>query len=97
MPIPRTSPIGTSSDSRSSPSGMPSSTGRSMPSANTAARPGGNDTTCRDRTSSSFMVAPTASRSSAAGIRSTIFSAVFFRTSGMILAGICSAITTPSP
>ncbi len=46
------------------PSGTLIRNGRSMPSANTAAIPGGNDTTCLDCSASRFMVAPTSSRSS---------------------------------
>ena len=53
-----------------------------MPSANTAASPGGSDTTCRDWSASRFMVAPTSSRSSAAGSRCSTLSAVFLIASG---------------
>ena len=68
-----------------------------MPSAKTAATPGASDTTCRDWGSSRFMAAPTSSRSSRAGSRWTTLSAVFLTASGISLAGICSAITSPSP
>jgi hypothetical protein len=43
------------------------------------------------------MVAPTVSRSSAAGSRWVIFTAVFLITSGTRRAGICSAMISPSP
>ena len=46
-----------------------SRSGRSMPSAKTAASPGGSDTTWRDWSSSRFIVAPTSCRSSPAGSR----------------------------
>ena len=83
--------------SRAVPSGIAASTGKSIPSANTAACPGGRVTRYRDCAPVRFMVAPTVSRSSAAGSRCTILTAVFLITSGMSLAGICSAMTRPSP
>jgi hypothetical protein len=71
--------------------------GLSMPSANTAACPGGSVTRYRLWAGVMFMVAPTLSRSSAAGSRCTILTAVFFTTSGITRAGICSAMISPSP
>ena len=68
-----------------------------MPSEKAAAWPGGRVTRYRDWAWVAFIVAPTASRSSAAGSRWVIFTAVFLMTSGTRRAGICSAITRPSP
>ena len=83
--------------SRCSPYGTRTRSGRSIPSANTAATPGSRDTTWRDWSGLRFMVAPTSSRSSAAGSRCRIFSAEFLITSGTSLAGICSATMIPVP
>ncbi len=80
-----------------SPSGTRTRSGRSMPSANTAAEPGWSETTWRDCSSLRFMAAPTSDLSSSAGSRCTTFSAVFLTTSEMSLVGICSATTMPSP
>ncbi len=80
-----------------SPWGISVRTGRSMPSAATAARPGGRATTFSLWSCWRFIVAPTARRSSSAGSRCMIFSALFLTTSGRILLGICSTMTTPSP
>ena len=98
----RTTPAGVAvtasvAASRLVPSGICASSGKSMPSANTAASPGLSVTRNRFCAGVMFIVAPTASRSSAAGSRWVIFTAVFLITSGMRRSGICSAMTRPSP
>ena len=82
----RTTPAGVAvaacaAASRLVPSGIWASSGKSMPSANTAASPGRSVTRNRFWACVMFIVAPTASRSSAAGSRWVIFTAVFLMTS----------------
>ena len=83
--------------SRAVPSGIWTRSGWSIPSVATAASPGLSVTRYRDWAGLRFMVAPTASRSSAAGSRCTILIAVFLVTSATSRAGICSAMMMPSP
>lgn len=83
--------------SRSEPSFIFTRTGKSIPSEKTAACPAASVTRKRDWLGVAFIVAPTASRSSAAGSRWVILTAVFLMASGTSRAGICSAITRPSP
>ena len=68
-----------------------------MPSAKTAASPGRSVTRKRFCAGVMFIVVPTASRSSAAGRRWVIFTAVFLMTSATRRSGICSAMMSPSP
>lgn len=91
------SPAASPAASRAVPSGIRVSSGKSMPSANTAASPGLSVTRNRFCAWVMFIVAPTASRSSAAGSRWVIFTAVFLMTSATSRSGICSAMTRPSP
>lgn len=88
---------GAAAVSRSVPSLTLIKIGRSMPSANAAASPGASVTRYLDCGGVRLIVAPTASLSSAAGSRCTTLIAVFLMTSGMSLAGICSAMIRPSP
>ena len=83
--------------SRTEPSGIRASSGKSIPSANTAASPGRSVTRYRLCASVMFIVAPTTALSSAAGSRCAIFTEVFLMTSGISRPGICSAMTRPSP
>ena len=68
-----------------------------MPSVNTAASPGPSVTRNRFWAGVMFIVAPTVSRSPAAGSRWVIFTAVFLMTSPSRRSGIRSVRMTPSP
>ena len=76
------SPAACPAASRPVPSGIRASSGKSMPSVNTAASPGLSVTRNRFCAWLMFIVAPTASRSSAAGSRWVIFTAVFLNKFG---------------